>query len=45
MMPVSWSTYVFSVSIRSFKGLDFFGFGSGDVGDIGVAGKLESISA
>ena len=30
MMPVRWSTYTFSVSIRSVRGLDFFCFPSGE---------------
>ena len=45
MIPVSWSTYDFSVSIRSDNGLSFFGFELegelliGVVGVIGVAGR------
>lgn len=40
MMPVRWSTYAFSVSIRSFRGLDFFGFPSEEAyeGLVGVSG-------
>jgi hypothetical protein len=47
-MPVSWSTYTFSVSIKSVSGFDFFCFPShegeggpeleGLVGVVGVAG-------
>lgn len=41
-MPVSWSTYALSVSIRSFNGFNFLGFESepddGEVGVIGVEG-------
>ena len=47
-MPVSWSTYTFSVSIKSVSGFDFFCFPSGEgeggpeleglVGVVGVTG-------
>jgi hypothetical protein len=33
IIPASWSTYDFSVSIKSIRGLDFFGFPSDEVGD------------
>lgn len=37
--PVSWSTYCFSVSIRSLRGFAFLGLCSeveGEVGELGV---------
>lgn len=43
MTPVSCSTYCFSVSIRSFRGLDFLVFGIEDVeGVLGVKGAVEA---
>lgn len=51
IMPVSRSTYIFSVSTRSVKGFIFFGLGSADgeggagaiapTGDTGVIGGTE----
>lgn len=48
MIPVSWSTYSFSVSMRSINGFDFLGFPSaegeegrespGVIGVVGVKG-------
>jgi len=43
MTPVSCSTYCFSVSIRSFRGLDFLVFGMEDVE--GVLGVKEAVGA
>ena len=41
MTPVSCSTYCFSVSIRSFRGLDFLDFGIEDAeGVLGVKGAM-----
>jgi hypothetical protein len=46
MIPVNWSTYVLSVSMRSISGLDFLGFPSSD-GDGGAEadGEEELVGA
>lgn len=38
--PVSWSTYCFSVSMRSLRGFDFFALFSGFKGALGVTGVV-----
>jgi len=45
MIPVSFSTYNLSVSMRSIRGLDFFGFESGEGGVGGMMGTCPEISS